>query len=249
MLISGPGRYSVKTIALAILLPAAGLSQQAINPPVGLVAVGNISEDWKPPVYSGVAIPGLRIAGKVTPAMITALVPADLAGQQICVSVTAAQDLYTGRQTFTVAEDWVGGLTSVPLVTRYVAPPQELAAVGPEDALTRVSVGPCEAGGTNTLLVSGWKTSANIGEVLIFVNAKDSEQLSLKLPGQAAEIGCSLDVATSKFYTHRCALDTGTLGAGRHSLEILRSRTVFRKGLPETEGTGLIAVELWLDAT
>jgi len=240
----------VKGFAVTALTMAASqsLAQTAGDIPLGLQATGVITEDWRPPEFNGATLPGMRVAGAETTGLLTALVPAELAGQTVCVRVSAAKDYYLGTQTFTVAGLWAGGPSAVPLETRYTAPPQDLPAVTSEDALTRVSVGPCEDGTTNLLLVSGWKTVAGLSTLSLYVNAVADDRVALEFPDDAMALACDPRPEESRSYTHLCPVDAAALGPGKHALNVLEFRVVQKNGQPEEVLHRLTEAQLWLAA-
>lgn len=243
-------KAAVKGYVLALILVLCGavpaLPQAEV--PQGLKASGAMLEDWRPPEYNGATLPGMRVEGAPTSGLLTALVPADLAGQEVCVRVIAARDYYIGTQSFTVAPAWGGGPSTVPLATRYVNPPQDLLRVGPEDALTRVSVGPCEAGTTNVILASGWKTLAGLSTLSVFVNAVDKDRVALEFHDDNFAVACAPKPRESGTYTHLCPVDATALGPGRHPFIVLAFRVVQRNGQPQEELRVLTEAELWLAA-
>lgn len=245
-----PGKLKVNRIFVGGLLALSGFDPAfgQSDLPVGLSPAGEIFEDWRPPEFNGATLPGMRLEGVSAPQLLTALVPSVLAGKEVCVRVIAARDFYIGTQTFRVSTSWVGGLSAVPLVTRYISPPKDLSMINPDDALTRVSVGSCEKGTTDILLASGWKTIAGMSNLSIYVNATANNRVALEFPDTGIAVACEPRPDESAAYTHLCQVDAGSLGEGHHRMLVLAFSVMHRNGRPEEVLRLLTEAELWLAA-
>lgn len=237
---------SVNLFWLMVLAVGPVAGQTAGEQVMGVVAAGDLTEDWRPPKFNAADLPGLRIVGPAAKSLIVAAVPADLAGGLICVRIIAAKDHYFGMQTFSVLPGWLGGQTAIPLQTAYVSPPQDLTSVPPEDALIRVSVGSCEMGTSDTLLLAGWRTRTESGQVYIYANALLEERVELVHLSSGQMTDCMLVADESQSYTHRCSLDMTGLATGRQQLELRRFKTVIKNGQASEEAQSAHGFELWV---
>lgn len=199
-----------------------------------LVPISPLQERWGEPQYNGVRFPALKVSGAGPAELANVLIPAELAGREICLSVNAANDWYTARQTFKVADDWPGGLAGTTLASDYDEPPRDIFEVPAGDGLTRFAVGECDRIGPDlTLLLSAWQEEPRGTVTSIYVLAQRSERVAAELEGKGVEVTCTEDAETSGRYTHRCDFDTRRLTPGANIVNVYVFGTRAIGGRPE----------------
>lgn len=199
-----------------MLMPNHAYSDDALEP------VSALMERWGEPQYNGTRFPALKVTGAGAGEMANVIIPAELKGEKICLSIHAAKDWYTAEQTFQVAEDWKGGIAGTTLASDYDTPPRNIFDVPAGAGLTRFAKGPCDKVGRDlTLLLSAWRELPRGSRTSIYVLAQRGERVAAQLVALGIAVQCAEDAQSSGRYTHRCDFQTDALTQGEHTMEIV----------------------------
>lgn len=217
---------SFTTLSIVIL----GLTPAAAQETSGLVAKGLADDVWTEETeVNGSQVVSIRGVYKNDNAagQPSAWIPAELAGQELCYSIIGDNGRYVGEQSLTVLPNWVGGMTTVPLKSKYDAPPRRVSDLKKTEAFGYLSTGAC---GTivkdRKTLVSAWNTSAKehpIG-LRFYVNAAKNVEVEIGIG--AGEVKACKDVLDDNYlYKTICEVELDASHIGQVlDVEILRFR-------------------------
>jgi len=226
-----------RVLQFSIALLVVCIAEEA-NADGALQPMPDLKERWGQPQYNGTRFPALKVSGVGVGQMVNVAIPEDLRGEQVCLSINAANDRYTAEQTFRVAEDWVGGIAGTTLASKFDTAPQNLFEVPVGAGLTRFAEGSCdEIGRDLTLLLSAWRELPRGETVSIYVLAKRGQRVAAQLVEQQVAVRCREDDRSSGRYTHRCDFETAAFKAGTNRVEfaMFGVRVVNGKEVEEAE--------------
>lgn len=197
-----------KAVAILCLLPTIVAAE-----PTSKVSL--VENPFKEVLRSGAEISGARLVGLVSTSeerpkgnspQVSALVPKDWRGADLCLEVISIDGLYESRNTYTVAADWVGG----PSELYYPSSHKEAAlAYSGGQIAGLVARGNCAAPLQEVAPVF-WGTQPEKSSILyMLLNTARSEETFLSFPDlpEIENVTCELIQADQRnAFDTRCAL-------------------------------------------
>jgi hypothetical protein len=146
-------RFVIASVMLVASALVASVSGQDLRP----VAVGELEESLAPAAeISGTAIVGLALVGAFDPTknVVTALLPGDWKGQDVCARVVSADGRYLAQRGYLLPNDWKMDLVPLEFPTRRA---REVVTGGKQDFALSVIKGICKgASGEPALALASW---------------------------------------------------------------------------------------------
>ncbi len=163
-----------KGLPFLILLPFAALADEVS--PVALTSQP-FDEVWRPAAeISGAVVVGFAAAAAPFTAEaglnVSAMIPADWRGTDLCLRVTSADGRYESRNSYHVSADWAGGAIPLP----YPSPdPARLIDLPSGEVTAALWQGDCAAPGSEIALV-WWRGGA---QPLLMLNTSRADETFL----------------------------------------------------------------------
>lgn len=106
----------------------------------------------------------------------TATLPKTWGGKDICISLISADGLYEARNTYTIDDDWEGGVTEIPYPTKYS---DRLLELQQNELAISTRMGDCESSTTGTLMPIAWrnKDAAASSTISLYANGFGADEV------------------------------------------------------------------------
>jgi len=162
----------VFTIALFAFSPHCKAQQVALT--------GNaLNEEVKPAAtISGLLVLGaIRHSGTFSDhVMMTAALPKDWGGNEICISMISADGLYEARNTYRIDDSWDGGIAEIPYPTKYA---DRLLELQQNELAISTSMGDCEASENGAIMPIAWrsKEAASSAKISLYANGFGADEV------------------------------------------------------------------------
>lgn len=122
------------------------------------LAENSLNEEVKP----AATISGLLVLGAIRQngafsdhVTMTASLPKDWGGKDICISLISADGLYEARNTYSIDTNWDGGVTEIPYPTKYS---DRLLKLEQNELAISTTMGDCEAPEVGSLMPIAWRS-------------------------------------------------------------------------------------------
>lgn len=188
---------------------------------------GDFNEEFRESAQvSGSIVVGVLTAGlqEGTGSLVSARVPSDWDGGDVCVAVISADGLYNARNAYQIGKEWAGKNAEIEHDTAYKT---ELRDLPPEKVAVRVWSGGC----TNEQIEytpAFWNAlpSSQITKLTLLVNSFRADEVFLyPSPDTADPIVCDrIDDAGHTAFDARCVIPSEHLSVSVMDIELLNIR-------------------------
>lgn len=134
-------------------------------------------------VKSAATISGLLVLGAIRQSgafsdhvVMTAALPKDWGGNEICISMISADGLYEARNTYQVDKNWNGGVVEIPYPTVYA---ERLLDLKPNELAISTTVGDCDVVEGGSIMPVAWrsKEAAVSSTVSLYANGFGADEV------------------------------------------------------------------------
>ncbi|PHO05308.1 hypothetical protein CSC82_03770 [Rhodobacteraceae bacterium 4F10] len=131
--------------------------------------------EFQEEVKPAATISGLLVLGAIRQSKtfsdhvtMTATLPDNWRGQEICIAMISADGLYESRNTYRVGTSWSGGVAEIPYPTKYA---EHLLGLGKDELAISTRSGHCDATADGALMPVVWRGEDTTKSTIISVYA------------------------------------------------------------------------------
>lgn len=136
---------------------------------------------------SGSPVVGILAPGEYSDgvAPLSALIPGDWRGSEVCARLVTSDGLYEARGQYSVPGDWSGGSAEFEFPTGFA---QRILEIEPAAMAVLVGRGEC-LGDATAFALAAWRSELTEG-ALVFVNSYRADETYLVFPANLIDIDC-----------------------------------------------------------
>jgi hypothetical protein len=152
---------------------------------------------------------------------LTAAIPADWRGGEVCARVVSSDGLYEARGQYVVPDEWAGGIAEFDFPTGYGGKVLDIPVASMAVLISR---GDCDVSSPQ-LALAAWRTEPG-GEALILVNSYRSDETYLVFPHSGTDSECVSNPSPQRTaFDMICTIPQDLVaGGGEIAIEVNRVR-------------------------
>lgn len=167
-------------------------------------------------VKPAATISGLLVLGAIRQSgtfsdhvMMTATLPEDWGGNEICISMISADGLYEARNTYHVDESWSGGIAEIPYPTKYA---DRLLELQQNELAISTKMGDCESSEKGAIMPIAWrsKEAASSAKISLYANGFGADEVFIYVGSDpnADPVDCTIiEAGVRTVFDTVCELD------------------------------------------